>query len=124
MVPALQRYTNLTTQSIVATSLAVIAVVSVAGVAASAVTGHLQWAIALPFAAGALGGMIAGRLIASKLSGPHLQKAFALVSATVAVALFEKQFELDNLTLVLAPWPAYSSGYASPGNQVLETIYV
>lgn len=90
MVPALQRCTNLTTQSIVATSLAVIALVSIAGVAASAASGHLQWAIALPFATGALGGMIGGRLVASKLSGPHLQKAFAIVSAAVAVALFIK----------------------------------
>lgn len=90
MVPALQRCTNLATQSIVATSLAVIALVSIAGVAASAASGHLQWAIALPFAAGALGGMIGGRLIAAKLSGPHLQKAFAIVSAMVAVALFIK----------------------------------
>ncbi|HAT31924.1 MAG TPA: hypothetical protein DCW29_14020 [Janthinobacterium sp.] len=90
MVPALQRYTNLTTQSVVATSLAVIALVSISGVIASAASGHLQWAIALPFAFGALGGMTAGRLMASKLPGPHLQKAFAIVSALVAVALFIK----------------------------------
>ena len=90
MVPALQRCTNLTTQSIVATSLAVIALVSLAGVAASAASGHLQWAIALPFAAGALGGMLGGRLIASRLAGPYLQKAFAIVSAAVAIALFIK----------------------------------
>lgn len=90
MVPALQRATKLGTQSIVATSLAVIALVSIAGVAASAASGHLQWPIALPFAGGALGGMLVGRSIAAKLSGPHLQQAFALVSAAVAVALFIK----------------------------------
>ncbi|WP_295990039.1 sulfite exporter TauE/SafE family protein [Rugamonas sp.] len=90
MVPALQRYTDLSTQSVVATSLAVIALVSMSGVAASAATGHLQWAIALPFSAGALVGMTGGRLVASKLAGQHLQKAFALVSALVAVALFLK----------------------------------
>ena len=90
MVPALQRATNLGTQSIVATSLAVIALVSIAGVAASAASGHLQWAIALPFAGGALGGMLVGRSLAARLSGPHLQKAFAVVSAAVAGALFMK----------------------------------
>ena len=93
MVPALQRYTDLVTQSIVATSLAVIALVSVSGVAASAATGHLQWAIALPFSAGALIGMTLGSLVASRLSGPHLQKGFAIVSAIVAAALIVKVFQ-------------------------------
>jgi uncharacterized membrane protein YfcA len=88
MVPALQRYTDLNTQSILSTSLAVIALVSFSGVAASAATGHLQWAIALPFSAGALVGMTSGRLLAARLAGPVLQQAFALVSAGVAVALF------------------------------------
>lgn len=87
MVPALQRYTDLTTQSVVATSLAVIALVSASGVVASAAAGHLQWPVALPFAAGALAGMLGGRLVAAKLAGPHLQKGFAIVSALVAVAL-------------------------------------
>jgi len=88
MVPALQRYTDLNTQSILSTSLAVIALVSFSGVAASAVSGHLQWAIALPFSAGALAGMGSGRLLAARLAGPVLQQAFALVSAGVALALF------------------------------------
>lgn len=90
MVPALQRYTDMTAQTVVATSLAVIALVSISGVAASAATGHLQWAIAAPFSGGALAGMLSGRLLASKLPGQHLQKAFAAVSALVAVALFVK----------------------------------
>lgn len=90
MVPALQRYTDLTTQSIVATSLAVIALVSASGVLASAAAGHLQWAVALPFSGGALVGMFAGRLFAAKLAGPQLQNGFAVVSALVAVALLIK----------------------------------
>jgi len=90
MVPALQRYTNLTAQSVLATSLAVIALVSISGVAASSASGHLQWAIAIPFSIGALTGMICGRLVAAKLSGPNLQKGFAIVSAVVAVALLVK----------------------------------
>ena len=90
MVPALQRYTNLATQSILATSLAVIALVSMSGVVASTLSGHLQWTIALPFSGGALAGMIAGRLVAARLSGSLLQKGFAIVSALVAVALLVK----------------------------------
>ncbi|HEJ1946982.1 TPA: sulfite exporter TauE/SafE family protein [Pseudomonas aeruginosa] len=90
MVPALQRYTNLTAQSVLATSLAVIALVSIFGVAASSATGHLQWAVAIPFSVGALVGMGCGRLIAARLAGPHLQKGFAAVSVVVAVALLVK----------------------------------
>jgi uncharacterized membrane protein YfcA len=90
MVPALQRYTDLATQSILATSLAVIALVSMSGVVASTLSGHLQWAIALPFSGGAIAGMIAGRLVAARLSGPLLQKGFAIVSALVALALLIK----------------------------------
>jgi hypothetical protein len=90
MVPALQRYTNLTAQSVLATSLAVIALVSMSGVAASSAAGHLQWAIALPFSIGALFGMACGRLIAARLAGPHLQRGFAAVSMLVAVALVVK----------------------------------
>ncbi|MEB0135151.1 sulfite exporter TauE/SafE family protein [Actimicrobium sp. CCC2.4] len=87
MVPALQRYTNLSAQSVVATSLAVISLVSMSGVIASAVTGHLQWAVAIPFSVGAVLGMLAGRQLAARLAGPQLQRSFALVSAVVALAL-------------------------------------
>ena len=92
MVPALQRYTDLPTQSIVATSLAVIALVSIAGIASSALAGTLNWVVAIPFAAGTLAGMMGGRLIASRLAGPQLQKGFAAVSALVAVGMIGKSF--------------------------------
>lgn len=90
LVPALQRYTDLAMQSVVATSLMVIALVSISGVISSAVAGQLIWAIALPFCAGALAGMMGGRLIAGRLAGPQLQKGFALVSAVVALAMIGK----------------------------------
>ncbi|MDY7573110.1 sulfite exporter TauE/SafE family protein, partial [Actimicrobium sp. CCI2.3] len=54
---------------------------------ASAMTGHLQWAVAIPFSGGAVLGMLAGRQLAARLAGPQLQRSFALVSAVVAVAL-------------------------------------
>jgi uncharacterized membrane protein YfcA len=90
MVPALQRYTDLAMQSAVATSLAVIALISAAGVATSAASGALAWGIALPFSAGALAGMLGGRALSTRLSGPHLQKGFAAVSATVALGMIAK----------------------------------
>ena len=90
MVPALQRYTDLPMKSAVATSLAVVALISLMGVAATAVSGHLDWALALPFSAGALAGMLGGRSLASRLAGPQLQKGFAAVSALVAIAMIVK----------------------------------
>jgi uncharacterized membrane protein YfcA len=90
MVPALQRYTNLAMQSVVATTLAVIALVSASGVVASAATGGMAWAVALPFSAGALAGMLAGRMVSARLAGPHLQIGFAAVSALVAAGMIGK----------------------------------
>lgn len=90
MVPALQRYTDLPMKSAVATSLAVIALISLMGVAATAVGGAMDWALALPFSAGALAGMLGGRSLAARLAGPQLQKGFAFVSALVAIAMIAK----------------------------------
>lgn len=90
MVPALRRYTDLAMQSVVATSLAVIALVSATGVVSSAVAGTLNWSAAMPFSAGALAGMAGGRLIAARLAGPLLQKGFAVVSALVAIGMIAK----------------------------------
>jgi len=90
MVPALQRYTDLTMKSAVATSLAVIAIISAAGVATSAARGGVDWLTATPFAGGALAGMLGGRSLAARIAGPALQKAFAAVSALVALGMVAK----------------------------------
>lgn len=90
MVPALQRYTDLAMRSIVATSLAVIALVSVTGVVTSAATGGMVWSVAAPFSAGALAGMLGGRMVSARLAGPHLQIGFAVVSAAVAIGMLVK----------------------------------
>jgi uncharacterized membrane protein YfcA len=90
MVPVLQRYTDLEMKATVATSLAVIALVSVTGVVSSAVSGAMNWAIGIPFAVGALVGMVAGRVVSERLAGPQLQIGFAAVSATVAIGMIAK----------------------------------
>ena len=90
MVPALRRFTDLDMQSTVATSLAVIALVSLTGVLTSAAAGVMAWAVAIPFSIGALVGMVGGRVVADKLHGPHLQIGFAAVSAAVAVGMIAR----------------------------------
>ena len=90
MVPALHRYTDLTTRSVVATSLAVIALVSLAGVGSSITTGQLDLAVALPFALGAAVGMGAGTVLSTRLSQKNLKLSFAVICAAVSIAMVVK----------------------------------
>ena len=92
MVPALQRYTDLATQSIVATSLAVIALVSLTGVAASMSAGNFNVNVALPFATGSLVGIGVGSFLISHLSPKYLKLAFALICLVVAAGIIAKSF--------------------------------
>ena len=90
IVPALRRATDLPMQAIVATSLAVIALVSASGVIAAAAGGHLEWRIALPFTLAAVAGMLAGRAVADRFPPRRLQQSFALFAAVVAAAMLVK----------------------------------
>ncbi|WP_296184603.1 sulfite exporter TauE/SafE family protein [Pseudomonas sp. UBA1879] len=90
IVPALTRYTDLNLKSIVATSLAVIALVSTGSVITASVTGAMHWAVGLPFAAGAVVGLMAGRQVARFLAGPRLQQLFAISGFCAAALLIIK----------------------------------
>jgi uncharacterized membrane protein YfcA len=90
IVPSLTRYTNLDVRSIFATSLAVIALVSVGGVSAAAWQGAIAWPIAGPFALGAVGALLAGRLVAARLASVRLQQGFAVTSAAVSMLLLAR----------------------------------
>ena len=90
MVPALTRFTELSARSIVATSLAVIALASVGGVGAAAWHGAIAWDIALPFAIGSMGASLLARAIASRVAGPRLQQGFAIVCVGVALLLIAR----------------------------------
>ncbi|MDB6145536.1 MAG: rane protein [Pseudomonas sp.] len=87
IIPALTRYTDLPMKSVVATSLAVIALVSTGSVITATLTGAMQWSIGAPFAAGAVVGLIAGRQVAHHLAGPRLQQLFAVVGVIAALLL-------------------------------------
>lgn len=87
LVPALLLLTDLTMQGVIATSLGVIALVSLGTAALAAAQGHIAWGVALPFATGAVIGLLAGRAWAQHLRGPRLQQGFAIVSLLVAAGL-------------------------------------
>ena len=87
IVPALTRFTELSARSVVATSLAVIALASIGGVGAAAWRGTIAWDIALPFAIGSVAASLLARVIADRVAGPRLQQGFAVLSAGVAVLM-------------------------------------
>lgn len=90
IVPSLKRFTDLPVKSIVATSLGVLTIVSFGNVVIAAASGTMIWSIALPFAAGALGGMMIGRQFAKVMSGPRLQQFFAIFTLCIAGMMLYK----------------------------------
>lgn len=94
IIPALTRYTDLDLRSIQATSLAVMAMVALSGVSASAVQGSLQWNVALPFGAGAVLALLAGRRIADQLNTSTLKQGFGWLTALIALLMLARAFGL------------------------------
>lgn len=90
IVPALRKATDLQMKSIVATSLAVIALVSAAGVLSAVLMGKMNWSIAIPFTFGAVAAMLLASAAAHRLSGAKLQRAFAILSGCVAAGMIAK----------------------------------
>lgn len=90
IVPALQRYTDLDMQSVIATSLAIIALVSLTSVGASVYAGLLNFGIALPFAIGSVLGMGAASMIRPRLPQKYLKIAFGIMCFMVAITMIVK----------------------------------
>lgn len=90
VVPALKKVTNLQMQSIFATSLAVIALISATGVASATLMNAMNWSIAIPFAGGAMAGMLLGRTFANRFSAPKLQQSFAVMAVFVSAGMIIK----------------------------------
>lgn len=90
VVPALKKVTNLQMQSILATSLAVVALVSATSVIAAVLMERMNWLVALPFAGGAVAGMLLGRLIANRIANVYLQRGFAVLAICVSIGMIIK----------------------------------
>nr|WP_241267200.1 sulfite exporter TauE/SafE family protein [Streptomyces scabichelini] len=85
-VPALVTVLAFEMQAAVATSLLVITTNSLASLTMrGATTAALNWAVIAPFTAGAILGAWDGKRLAGKVSGPLLQRAFAVLLLAVAV---------------------------------------
>lgn len=91
IVPALMTITQLSIQSAVATSLLTIAAISSGGVISSVVQGvQFDWATALPFIGGGIGGLSIGFAVARHLSGAILQRIFAALIMVMAILMIAR----------------------------------
>lgn len=90
LVPSLNKFTDLPMKSIVATSLGVLAIVSAGGAFISLASGTLNMVIAVPFACGSLLGLLIGKMLERKISGPRIQQIFAIFTLMIAVSLMIK----------------------------------
>jgi uncharacterized membrane protein YfcA len=87
IVPALVTFSGMGMQRAIGTSLLIITLISVMGIAAQFVSGGtVPWSVTLPVLLGSVGGLFAGTALARRLAGPHLQQVFA--AAIVAVGVF------------------------------------
>lgn len=87
IVPALVLFSGMAIHHAIGSSLLVITLVSISGVASHLYAGRvIPLEITTWFVAGGVGGMIVGTQISRRLSGPTLQKGFAV--AILAVAAF------------------------------------
>lgn len=87
IVPMLTEISNVPSRGVVATSMAVIALVSVGGVLGAVTQGAMNWPVAVPFAAGAVLALLAGRQLSSRWSGARLQQAFGVLAGAVALLM-------------------------------------
>ncbi|MFA5522492.1 MAG: sulfite exporter TauE/SafE family protein [Castellaniella sp.] len=87
IVPALRRFSDISLHGVVATSLMLVALVSLSAAATSLARGTAIPPAAWTFAAAAIAGMLAGRIMAARISGRHLQVTFAGVALAVAALM-------------------------------------
>lgn len=90
IVPALQRHTDLDLRSVQATSLAVIALVSISGVGAAIGHGAVSLTLALPFAGGAMAALLIGRRWADRLPAAWMKRGFAVLSLLTATLMLAR----------------------------------
>lgn len=85
IVPALVIALDFTMPVAVGTSLLVIALNSIAALAARSGNESFHWAVIVPFTAAAIVGSLAGKQVADKVSGTTLSRAFAGLLIAVAI---------------------------------------
>jgi uncharacterized membrane protein YfcA len=87
VLPALQHFSNLPYPAIIATTLSALALISLATLTVSASSGLLDLHVALPFALGAVTGMLLGMRMLPTMPKILTQRLFSALAAVVAISL-------------------------------------
>ena len=90
IVPTLHSISNLETKMIVATSLAVIALVSMASALSYVGGGNVLWNIALPYVSATVVGVFLGRVLHTKIPSHMSVLIFGLLSLSIAILMLLK----------------------------------
>ena len=91
IVPALRKLSSLTHQSIIATSLTTISIVSFFIVLTNSLTlQNINWNIALPSLVSSIAGIVIAKSIHKKLNADILNKIFAFLLIAVALLLMSR----------------------------------
>jgi uncharacterized membrane protein YfcA len=95
IVPALVLFSGMSIHRAVGTSLLVIALVSASGVASRVWSGQpIPLAVTLLFVSGGIVGLLIGQQIGRRLSGPRLQRTFAVAILGVAAFVALRNFNV------------------------------
>lgn len=97
IVPSLRQVSNFTMQTIIATSLAVVAVISITTVITYAFNNQLQWEIAMPFMIGTIIGVTIFKLFKFKITDTLSQRSFAILACIAAGLVVAKTFSFQVL---------------------------
>ncbi|MBE7527381.1 sulfite exporter TauE/SafE family protein [Betaproteobacteria bacterium PRO4] len=89
-IPALRKVSNLPMKSLMATALAITALVSATGVISATSMGFMNWPLALPFTTGTVAGTLAGRRYAHRFDETKLQHGFAILAWGISLVMIIK----------------------------------
>lgn len=92
IVPSLRKVSNFDMQTIIATSLMAIAIVSVVSISIYLLHSNILWQIAIPFAASTMVSMLIFRLISPRIPAVISQRGFAVLALIAALMLTAKGF--------------------------------
>lgn len=92
IVPSLRKVTNFDMQTIIATSLMAIAIVSAVSILTYHLHSDIHWRIAIPFVASTIVSMLFFRLISHKIPAIISQRGFAIIALCAALILAARGF--------------------------------
>lgn len=94
IVPSLRQVSNFTMQTIIATSLAVVALISATTIITYTFNDQLQWKIAVPFMIGTVIGVTIFKLVNFKMEDALSQRSFAIIACIAAGLVLAKTFSV------------------------------